>query len=164
MKKEKTKRTKNYIVMNIAEYIKKCLEKSSKTVLKKYMLILLPFSLLTMIAINIVETITVSKLHTHNTKLMYEQTVVIQGQSLRNTFLGYKAELNMLQHGYSETADKKDFLADCEKLLEGTPLPYTYISLSTPVDGITYKSNEDDILKNFKDTKVFHKIIYEKYD
>ena len=150
--------------MNIAEYIKKCLEKSSKTVLKKYMLILLPFSLLTMIVINIVETITVSKLHTHNTKLMYEQTVVIQGQSLRNTFLGYKAELNMLQHGYSETADKKDFLANCEKLLEGTPLPYTYISLSTPVDGITYKSNEDDILRNFKDTKVFHKIIYEKYD
>ena len=150
--------------MNIAEKIKKRLEKSGKTVLKKYMLVLLPVSLLTIIAINIVGTITVSKLHTHNTKLMYEQTVILQGQSLRNTFLGYKAELNMLLHGYSGNVDKKEFLADCEKLLEGSPLPYTYLSLSTPVDGITYKTTENEILRNFKDTKAFHKIIHEKYD
>ena len=145
--------------MNITENIKKRLEKSGKTVLKKYMLVLLPVSLLTIIAINIVETITVSKLHTHNTKLMYEQTVILQGQSLRNTFLGYKAELNMLLHGYSGNVDKKEFLSDCEKLLEGSPLPYTYLSLSTPVDGITYKTTENEILRNFKDTKAFHKII-----
>ncbi|MBQ3655734.1 MAG: methyl-accepting chemotaxis protein [Bacteroidales bacterium] len=150
--------------MNTSEYIKKRLEKSGKTVLKKYTSVLIPVTFLIIVGINVIVLLTVSKLHTHNTKQMYEQSVVTQGQSLRNTFLGYKAELNILQQGYSETADPKAFLENCEQMIKGTPLPYSYISLSNPVEGSTYQSNEKEISKNFKQTKAFHKIIYEKYN